>query len=376
MASSDRRVAAPGWVRASTRLESPGGSAILSDRWRSLLDACPSPALLRDARGGLSANRAWREVFGAPGDSSAALGLVRGYDGSRAGGVDAPVAATLALQQVDGRPLRCAVSTLTFDHQPGVAGTVLWICAPIEEELAAREELVSVVCHDLRTPINAMVGWLHVLSSPDTAQPVRERALDGIDRAVRQQKALVETMQDAARGLRGDLPLTIVEADLAGLVDAAVRRLVDASAARRVQWSCALPGESQPVRCDLPSTERALNLLLEGALRQAPPGATLTATVARDSRWVLLTVTQRVDDPAGPSSGPLAALRTLDGRLATSLLAANGAHVDPGEPRSSASPATAGAAGRPVVVRWLVADADAGSRSAAAQRASSGPLAE
>lgn len=54
-------------------------------------------------------------------------------------------------------------------------------------------DLRSAIAHDLRTPLNAMAGWLHLLSSPQPRSPeVSARAIEGLRRAVEQQRRLIE----------------------------------------------------------------------------------------------------------------------------------------------------------------------------------------
>jgi CheY-like chemotaxis protein len=56
-----------------------------------------------------------------------------------------------------------------------------------------RIDFKAALAHDLRTPLNAMVGWLHLLKSSksDNAESVA-RAMDGLRRAVEQQRALID----------------------------------------------------------------------------------------------------------------------------------------------------------------------------------------
>jgi len=55
----------------------------------------------------------------------------------------------------------------------------------------------SAIAHDLRTPLNAMAGWLHLLTSPQQRSPeVNARAIEGLRRAVEQQRRLIEQRLD------------------------------------------------------------------------------------------------------------------------------------------------------------------------------------
>lgn len=79
----------------------------------------------------------------------------------------------------------------------------------VSEEPAAPDgsnnAFLASLAHDLRTPLNAMVGWLHLLTSGSVSAELRERALAGLQRAVEQQRRVVATLDapnDFADGYR------------------------------------------------------------------------------------------------------------------------------------------------------------------------------
>jgi CheY-like chemotaxis protein len=69
-----------------------------------------------------------------------------------------------------------------------------------------RVDPAAALSHDLRTPLNAMVGWLHLLvASPDASSAGAARAIAGLRRAIAQQQRLIEERLDRAAGSPGDL---------------------------------------------------------------------------------------------------------------------------------------------------------------------------
>lgn len=64
-----------------------------------------------------------------------------------------------------------------------------------------RIEFRTALSHDLRTPLNAMAGWIHLLSSTLADPPeLAVRALAGLRRAVGRQRELIETRIDRKTG--------------------------------------------------------------------------------------------------------------------------------------------------------------------------------
>ena len=64
----------------------------------------------------------------------------------------------------------------------------------------AREPRLADVAHELRSPLNAIRTWAHVLESqlPDASPEIR-RALDGIRIAIDQQVGVIESLLERAR---------------------------------------------------------------------------------------------------------------------------------------------------------------------------------
>lgn len=97
------------------------------------------------------------------------------------------MAATARAARTASRPKGAAGGCAHREVDPAADGETLSASCPHSAFLAA-------LAHDLRTPLNAMVGWLHLLTSGPISDELRERALAGIQRAVEQQRRVVATL--------------------------------------------------------------------------------------------------------------------------------------------------------------------------------------
>ena len=146
---------------------------------------------------------------------------------------------------------------------------------------ARRDEFLGMVSHELRTPLNAMVGWLHVLgaSRADPDGPVARRAIAGLERAVEQQRALVDTLLETARALRGDLVLTRERIDLAAIAVEAARARREATPALQIDV------DTEPAGCPVEADPKRLRHVLDELLAHAAKFADLgRLTVSLASR--------------------------------------------------------------------------------------------
>jgi signal transduction histidine kinase len=76
--------------------------------------------------------------------------------------------------------------------------------AAAESATLARDQFLAIVSHELRSPLNGIKSWTHVLQSRlRETDPTVARALNGIMIGVEQQVRLIEDLLDVTRGARG-----------------------------------------------------------------------------------------------------------------------------------------------------------------------------
>ena len=143
---------------------------------------------------------------------------------------------------------------------------------------ALRDEFLGMVSHELRTPLNAMVGWLHVLASGAAANPaIGQRATAGLERAVHQQRELVDTLLETPRALRGDVALVAERVELQAVLAAAVQAREVATPALRVDLRRTPDGPAAPVPAHVLADPKRLRQALDELLAHAAKFADLGA---------------------------------------------------------------------------------------------------
>jgi signal transduction histidine kinase len=119
--------------------------------------------------------------------------------------------------------------------------------------------LVSLACHDLRTPLATVHGFARTIARSGDLEEPASRYLEMIEAASGQLAELLDELSLAARIEAGRYEPTTNEVELGELVRAAVGRL-DEELVR-------VKGDGDPVTVDVPATERALAALVRCALR-------------------------------------------------------------------------------------------------------------
>jgi signal transduction histidine kinase len=126
-----------------------------------------------------------------------------------------------------------------------------------EDDAFAR--LVSLACHDLRTPLATVHGFATTLARSGDLEPPADRYVEMIDAASAQLAELIEELSLAARIESGRYDPTPREADTLELAQAAAARLGES----RVR----VTGSGVALETDGDAVERGLAALFQSALR-------------------------------------------------------------------------------------------------------------
>ena len=154
----------------------------------------------------------------------------------------------------------------------------------------AREEVLGVVAHDLRNPLNLISTTTQFLIEEDLDRPQRSAMLERCRRAVRQMNRLIADLLDTVRLQAGRLSLNVEDVPIADVVQQSedtFRPLADAQQIElRVEW----PNDRTMVRADPLRLSQVLGNLIGNALKFTPAGGRVTLRVQREQRCVVFRV--------------------------------------------------------------------------------------
>ena len=119
--------------------------------------------------------------------------------------------------------------------------------------------LVSLACHDVRTPLATVHGFTTTLARTAELEPPADRYVEMIDAASRQIAELLDELSLAARIESGRYDPVLREADTLELARGAAERLGD----DRVHVS----GEGATVETDVDAVGRGVSALVQATLR-------------------------------------------------------------------------------------------------------------
>lgn len=162
--------------------------------------------------------------------------------------------------------------------------------AAAEQAQARQMEVLTVVAHELRTPLAPIRNAAALLGRGRADEPLLRRVQGVIERQVTHMARLVGDLIDVSRTRTGKLRLERRPVDLAGLIDDAVRSCRPAMDARLQQLgvlvpSCALEVDGDPVRLT-----QVLCNLLDNASKYTQVGGEIGLSVMAAEDAIVVTV--------------------------------------------------------------------------------------
>lgn len=129
-----------------------------------------------------------------------------------------------------------------------------------------KDEFIAVLSHELRAPLNVIVGWTHVLMRHrPTDEAMTERALAAIDRNTRLQATLISDLLDMSRMNMGKTRLNIENVEVMDLVRMAASNLGSAADAKGRDVEVRAIGPIPAIRADPARLHQILANLLGNA---------------------------------------------------------------------------------------------------------------
>jgi PAS domain S-box-containing protein len=155
----------------------------------------------------------------------------------------------------------------------------------------AKDEFLAIVSHELRSPLNALRGWGHLLASTRPLEAsLLDRATAAIKRNVEHQARLIDDILDTSRSMSGKLTLERYAVNLVDVVHAAIEIARPSAAAKRIELRVTLGAPRATVDGDPGRLQQVLTNLLSNAIKFTPQDGGIETSVRRVGDRIRLAV--------------------------------------------------------------------------------------
>jgi PAS domain S-box-containing protein len=155
--------------------------------------------------------------------------------------------------------------------------------ARAEAEAANRvkDEFLATLSHELRSPLNAMLGWTRLLNTRKFDEATTARAMETIERNARSQAQLVEDLLDVSRIIQGKLRLNVRPIELKPIIQSALETAGPAAEAKEIRLQAVLDSTSNCVAGDSDRIQQVIWNLLSNAIKFTPKGGRVHVRLER-----------------------------------------------------------------------------------------------
>lgn len=153
-----------------------------------------------------------------------------------------------------------------------------------------KDEFLATVSHELRNPLNAILGWAHMLRLGKLTPPNAERAVETIYRNAQSQAQLVADLLDVSRIISGKLRLDMRQVDVIYIINAAIDSIRPAADAKSIRLQTILDPAAGPISGDADRLQQIVWNLLTNAVKFTPKGGRIQVRLQRINSHVEIVV--------------------------------------------------------------------------------------
>jgi PAS domain S-box-containing protein len=195
-------------------------------------------------------------------------------------------------------PIELSLSPVHTSHGLVVAGIVRDVTEQrelkktLQQAVTVRNDLLAMVAHDLRNPLNALLLLVEgVLRSPlPTPDPAR-RLIESMKRVIERMNALVGDLVESASLEAGHLLLARREHEPQDLVDEVLRQFRPIAGQKEVTLRAELQANLPSLRYDHHRLLRVLSNLIDNAIKFTPTGGLIIVRAEQRAGAIYFAVT-------------------------------------------------------------------------------------
>lgn len=153
-----------------------------------------------------------------------------------------------------------------------------------------KDEFLAVLSHELRSPLNPILGWAKLLRTRKLSEATTTRAIETIERNAQVQTQLIEDLLDVSRIMQGKITLNVCPVNLASTVEAAMETVRLAAEAKSIKIQSLIDSSIGLVSGDPNRLQQVVWNLLSNAIKFTPTGGRVSILLERDDFYAQIQV--------------------------------------------------------------------------------------
>ena len=160
-----------------------------------------------------------------------------------------------------------------------------------EEANRTKDFFLAIVSHELRSPLNAILGWTKILLTRKVDADTQRNALETIERSARSQAKLIEDLVDSARIASGKLRLEFRPTNLYEIAKNVYNSQKPSAEAKEIALEFKADNVKTIVFGDMVRLQQVLTNIVSNSIKFTPEGGAVKIKVSADHHKVKVSVT-------------------------------------------------------------------------------------
>jgi PAS domain S-box-containing protein len=161
--------------------------------------------------------------------------------------------------------------------------------AQAEEANRVKDEFLAILSHELRSPLNPILGWSRLLQTQKLNAAKTAEALATIERNAKLQTQLIDDLLDVSRILRGKLNLNVVPVNLSFIIESAIETMRTAAFAKSIEIQTQLEPVGE-VAGDSARLQQIIWNLVSNAIKFTPDNGQVSIKLQQFGKYAQITV--------------------------------------------------------------------------------------
>jgi len=144
-----------------------------------------------------------------------------------------------------------------------------------------KDDFLATISHELRSPLNSILGWVTLLREGGLSSEATSSALQTVERSARTQNRIISDLLDVSRIINGQLRLNIRTVEPAPIIEAGVEAMRPAADAKGIQVNMTLDPTAGAITGDPDRLQQVVWNLVSNAIKFTPRGGVVEVGLHR-----------------------------------------------------------------------------------------------
>ncbi|PWT91295.1 MAG: hypothetical protein C5B54_05575 [Acidobacteria bacterium] len=144
--------------------------------------------------------------------------------------------------------------------------------AQAEAANRSKDEFLATVSHELRAPLNAIIGWARLLAGSHLDPNTRKRGIEVIEQSAWAQSRLIEDLLESSQAITGRLSFNFAPIDFAKTIETALDIIAPTAKAKSIELQTYFDGDNTIILADEMRLKQVIWNLVSNAVKFTPPG--------------------------------------------------------------------------------------------------------